>query len=433
MVCYSCPSSTAHPFSGEIARILNSDFPPVLMEFSVVQTARHACEVQFNATRMETLAKYLKKLLSREDVANVLSQLCQLVTECVRLGLPLKNVVFDVNQVFYDPWSCRIRFMYLPLDNIVPDASAVRAFFEQVASNMRPADASAAALHEAYCRYFQGASSFNPVELATYLDALLAGERATCERAADEGAVATQADGMHEPPGRPEESVPVVRPTARIMSMLGKREKANWEPKKVVAPVGRSVLDGREIHDRPLSSQVVDDARAAGGAQATGDVQVVGRHGRVDPGTSVLDAVDFSMTESPFDSSTEVLPVEESKDASEQDTTVLDSLVPEEQVRFVLTRRRTGESFEVSGRHYVVGKSKHSSYQVKGTTTVSRSHAWFCCDGGDCWMEDDQSLNGTFVNEEKLEPHLRVKLEDGCVVRMSDEEFVFNVVRVGQE
>lgn len=97
-------------------------------------------------------------------------------------------------------------------------------------------------------------------------------------------------------------------------------------------------------------------------------------------------------------------------------------------MRFYLTRISTGERFEVRGRRFVVGKSKHSSFMVRGTTTVSRSHAIFVTGPDTCTIEDDNSRNGTFVNNEQLDPGFPVELVDGDTVRLSDENFAFEVV-----
>ena len=96
-------------------------------------------------------------------------------------------------------------------------------------------------------------------------------------------------------------------------------------------------------------------------------------------------------------------------------------------LRFFLTRIATGERFEVRGRRFVVGKSKHSSFMVKGSTTVSRSHAIFVTGPDTCTIEDDNSRNGTFVNNERIDPGFPVELVDGDTVRMSDENFAFEV------
>ena len=64
---------------------------------------------------------------------------------------------------------------------------------------------------------------------------------------------------------------------------------------------------------------------------------------------------------------------------------------------------------------------------VKGSTTVSRSHAIFVTGPDTCTIEDDNSRNGTFVNNERIDPGFPVELVDGDTVRMSDENFAFEV------
>lgn len=101
--------------------------------------------------------------------------------------------------------------------------------------------------------------------------------------------------------------------------------------------------------------------------------------------------------------------------------------------RYFLTRLSTKERFEVRGRRFVVGKSKYSSYQVRNTTTVSRSHALFFCSDEGCSMEDDHSRNGTYLNGERIYPGKRYALEDDDRIRMSDETFVFEVLEASEE
>ena len=91
---------------------------------------------------------------------------------------------------------------------------------------------------------------------------------------------------------------------------------------------------------------------------------------------------------------------------------------------FFLTRMKTGECFEVLGDAFFVGKSREASYQLRGTDTISRRHACFHVAGDECWIEDNESLNGTFVNETRLMPHCRVRLESGMRIRLSDEDFL---------
>lgn len=94
---------------------------------------------------------------------------------------------------------------------------------------------------------------------------------------------------------------------------------------------------------------------------------------------------------------------------------------------FFLTRMKTGECFELVGDAFVVGKSRDASYQLRNTDTISRMHACFRIIGDECWVEDNNSLNGTFVNGTKLPVHCRVKVESGARIQLSDESFLLEV------
>ena len=102
---------------------------------------------------------------------------------------------------------------------------------------------------------------------------------------------------------------------------------------------------------------------------------------------------------------------------------------PRPQARFYLTHRRTGKHVEVAGPSFVVGKSKYTDFQVPGTTTVSRRHALFHVVGDTCTIEDNSSLNGTFVDGTRLSPRERMALVGGERIRLADEEFTFEAQR----
>ncbi|WP_442863266.1 FHA domain-containing protein [Blautia sp.] len=42
-------------------------------------------------------------------------------------------------------------------------------------------------------------------------------------------------------------------------------------------------------------------------------------------------------------------------------------------------------------------------------------------------MEDNNSLNGTYLEDKKLQSDEKVRIQDGSRVRLSDEEFIFHI------
>ena len=57
--------------------------------------------------------------------------------------------------------------------------------------------------------------------------------------------------------------------------------------------------------------------------------------------------------------------------------------------------------------------------------SVSRVHARLDVKGGQCFITDMRSTNGTFVNGSRVSPNQEVALKSGDVIRISDEEFEF--------
>jgi hypothetical protein len=70
---------------------------------------------------------------------------------------------------------------------------------------------------------------------------------------------------------------------------------------------------------------------------------------------------------------------------------------------------RTGESFVLDGDRLTIGRRPDSAVFLDDVT-VSRDHAILVRRGEDWYLDDCGSLNGTYVNRERIESH---RLEDG--------------------
>ena len=70
---------------------------------------------------------------------------------------------------------------------------------------------------------------------------------------------------------------------------------------------------------------------------------------------------------------------------------------------------RVGESFPLSGERMTIGRRPDSDVFLDDVT-VSRDHALLVRRGGDFFLDDLGSLNGTYVNRHRIESH---RLEDG--------------------
>ena len=70
---------------------------------------------------------------------------------------------------------------------------------------------------------------------------------------------------------------------------------------------------------------------------------------------------------------------------------------------------RVGQSFPLAGEKMTIGRSPETDVFLDDVT-VSREHATLVRRGGDWYLDDSGSLNGTYVNRRRIESH---KLEEG--------------------
>ena len=83
---------------------------------------------------------------------------------------------------------------------------------------------------------------------------------------------------------------------------------------------------------------------------------------------------------------------------------------------------RAGETFHTSGKKTMIGRSPDCEVFLDDVT-VSRRHAALVEeDDGQFYLEDQGSLNGTFVNRKRIE---RVKIDDGDELQVGKYRLTF--------
>lgn len=419
-------SSTKNPLDAQIVRLMEQGFPSIFLPFSVVPLSSHSSEVHYDVTRFITLSEYVKSATDEAKLLAIFDQYKQLFETCSALNLLLKNVMFDANQVYCDPWENHsLKFLLLPFGGIDPDMAALNSFFVNFPKKVRNADPASKMLLGRYAAYFQRTTAFNPTEFMDFLTSL-------SRTPGTEVAARNDARFQSAAPVR-SKVVSVVpsassRPAHTAGTSASNQEKLEQRGRHVRIDPGTSALN--TIDWRMLTNEDVSEGGAAAEEQGFGTTELnediseedalreiqpnaLSKPGEQPPvfSTTVLDKVEMC-------SASETL-----KQEPQQPQPVKKPPLP--QLRYWLTRQGTGERFELTGDSFSVGKSKYASYQVKNTTTVSRIHARFCCTSTECWIEDNSSTNKTFINERQLVPCKREKLVDGVVVRMSDEYFTF--------
>src|SRR6185295_7706696 len=82
---------------------------------------------------------------------------------------------------------------------------------------------------------------------------------------------------------------------------------------------------------------------------------------------------------------------------------------------------RVGESFPLDGDRMTIGRRPDSDIFLDDVT-VSRDHSLLVRRGGDLYLDDLGSLNGTYVNRHRIESH---RLEDGDELQVGKFKLTF--------
>ena len=82
---------------------------------------------------------------------------------------------------------------------------------------------------------------------------------------------------------------------------------------------------------------------------------------------------------------------------------------------------RAGESFPLQGDRLTIGRRPESDVFLDDVT-VSRDHAILVRRGGDYHLDDCGSLNGTYVNRQRIDSH---KLTDGDEVQVGKYKLAY--------
>lgn len=94
--------------------------------------------------------------------------------------------------------------------------------------------------------------------------------------------------------------------------------------------------------------------------------------------------------------------------------------------RFVLCSKGATPDIEINKDEFVIGKShQRVDGVVRGSDLVSRVHCKAVIRNSECSIVDLNSLNGTFINGNKLTPGAEYRITDGAVLSVADVQFVF--------
>ncbi len=94
---------------------------------------------------------------------------------------------------------------------------------------------------------------------------------------------------------------------------------------------------------------------------------------------------------------------------------------------FKLYRQFTGEEILIENSGFSIGrKEEECDYCIKENLAISKKHVSFIIDADKCLIEDNNSTNGTFLNKRRLEKTEQAVLNEGDIIQIGGEKFVFH-------
>ena len=94
-----------------------------------------------------------------------------------------------------------------------------------------------------------------------------------------------------------------------------------------------------------------------------------------------------------------------------------------------LVRTRTGEKIYIDKAEFKLGhKATDVDYIVTDNTAISRVHCIITKKNGVCYLKDNHSTNGTFINGQRLNEGEEKPLFNNVSVILGNEEFIYHVI-----
>ena len=93
-----------------------------------------------------------------------------------------------------------------------------------------------------------------------------------------------------------------------------------------------------------------------------------------------------------------------------------------------LIRKKNGRQTFIDKPVFTIGKdSLHANLCISDNGAISRTHAIIRVKDNGVYLEDCNSTNGTYVDNRRIVAGQSVKLSDGSVIKLADEEFEYRI------
>ena len=92
----------------------------------------------------------------------------------------------------------------------------------------------------------------------------------------------------------------------------------------------------------------------------------------------------------------------------------------------MLKREKTNEIIKITKSPFKIGRSNNVvDYVITDNKSISRSHATLIIKNDVCYIIDNGSLNGTYINGNSIVPDEEKSLKNGDRIKLYNEQFTY--------
>lgn len=340
-------------------------------------------ELFYKVSNYISLKDYLQSVTSKERFLNVVLSILDTLKDSQSIMLYNKNFMLDTEYIFVEPQSKMIMYIYLPIVNydFEPD---IRQFLQNLVYGTVFNHLEDCSYVSEYIAYFRKNVNFSVYDFEMFI---------------------REMNGEEVRSGDKKVEVDISHPSKYLRGNIKICPKCNTEytstdnfcdlcgSRLVISQSGQKT----KMPENGLVSKAMPIAQPAS-MQAIPVMQL-----RYSEGTTVLGAVECG-------------------------TTVLSKEQLGGLVFPYIMRKKDGSRIQINKVIFSIGKSQSSNdYAIIDNSAVSRKHLSILIVNGKYYIKDENSTNGTYIDDVKIEPQKSVEITAGQRLRLADDEFIFSV------
>lgn len=385
----------------------------------------HTCSLKFNISSRVTLKQFLTGVVEKGRFIRVIRHIVDTLLQMEEYLLNIGCLQFCTEDIYVNVSTLDTEMLYYPVLGQEQQVN-LNGFLKEILFSTEFDRSENCDYVVSFLHFLNRNKEVDIMELKKLLEGFLVQKTAVVSEAPAPASipapapvsVAAPVSVLAAAPERKEpvqkQAAPVPMPTTKTKpekkGMFGKRKKEKQQavaigieiPGMTAAPAVQEAVPIKEAGERQLEQSVCQEL----------PVPSI----EVRPAVPLVNFGETTVLQAPSVGETTVLGMETAESVPSQ-------------LRPVLERRKTQETISITKECFRLGKEQqYVDYCITDNTAVSRSHADIVKKGEDYYITDNNSLNHTFVNGLQVSAQNPQVLQDGDLVTLANEEFIYRLL-----